>query len=66
MIRAIFTDHPNSVGMTYTSHFKHSLYLSFIMAYSSVKAFVHAIIPSLFVTGTTDAYVLMGKLLNRN
>ena len=49
-----FLKHPEEVNMTYTEHFKHSMYFSSILLDSSIKAFVHAIIPEYFKTSTTD------------
>lgn len=50
----IFLKHPEEVNMTYTEHFNHSMYFSFLLLDSSIKAFVHAIIPVFFKTSTTD------------
>jgi len=47
-------DHPNKVCMTYFQHaiFSSSLGISLLAA--SFKAFIHAIIPSLFITSSSD------------
>ena len=44
--------HPED--MTYIEHFKHSMYLSYLLLDNSIKAFVHAIIPEFFKTSTSD------------
>lgn len=46
--------HPKKVCMTYTEHLFLSLYFSFIMWIGSMQAFVHAFIPDMFITSTTD------------
>tara|TARA_X000000368_G_C22394307_1_gene434671 strand:+ start:173 stop:370 length:198 start_codon:yes stop_codon:yes gene_type:complete len=46
--------HPKNVCMTYTEHFKFSLYLSYTFAKASVCALVHALHPDMFVTHSSD------------
>ena len=46
--------HPQNVCMTYVKHMRLSLFFSFHLWLSSVKAFVHAFIPDVFITSTTD------------
>jgi hypothetical protein len=58
-----FFKHPEEVGMTYTEHFKHSMYFSLILADSSIKAFIHAIMPIFFETSTTDVNKKLTTLL---
>ena len=58
-----FLKHPEDVNMTYTEHFKHSMYFSFLFMDSSIKAFIHAIFPEFFKTSTTDANKKIAKLL---
>ena len=47
--------HPSQVCMSYFEHLKFSLYVAFIFANGSVKAMVHAFIPDVFITSTTDS-----------
>ena len=47
-------NHPNKVCMTYFKHCKFSLYLSYNFAKASYKAFVHALIPDLYITDSSD------------
>ena len=46
--------HPDSNCMSYFQHFRLSLHFSKKMFISSWKALIHAIIPSLFITSTSD------------
>ena len=46
--------HPNKVCMTYSEHFLVSLRFSYIFAIASVKSLVHAFIPDIFISSTTD------------
>jgi|UniRef100_A0A6C0C0T1 hypothetical protein len=55
--------HPSEVNMTYTEHFKHSMYFSYLFLDSGIKAFIHAIMPEFFKTSTTDVNIKITKLL---
>ena len=46
--------HPKNVNMTYFEHLKLSLYFSYELFIGSIKAFVHAIYPDMFITSTSD------------
>jgi hypothetical protein len=46
--------HPNSVCMTYFQHMSLSLGFSKNLFVGSLKAYVHAIIPSSYITSTSD------------
>jgi len=46
--------HPNNVCMSYLEHFKFSMSLSVSLLVGSFKAFMHAIIPSMFITSSSD------------
>ena len=50
-----FVEHPRSLGLTYTAHAVGSLSLAFTFTTSAAKAIVHAFIPGLFVSSSTDA-----------
>ena len=65
MIYSLF-EHPNSVCMTYFTHMKFSLKLSYIMCVASYKAFIHAIIPSVFITSSTDTSNEINYLLKNS
>ena len=60
-----FFKHPVQVNMTYFEHFKLSLHLSNILFKGSIKAFIHAIYPDIFITSTSDTTkLLIRKLKN--
>tara|TARA_Y100000289_G_scaffold57485_1_gene61944 strand:+ start:604 stop:843 length:240 start_codon:yes stop_codon:yes gene_type:complete len=40
---------------TWKEHCRFSFYLSYLLAIASCKAIIHALIPALFKTSTTDA-----------
>ena len=46
--------HPAKVCMTYFEHFKLSMGFSITFAVASFKAFVHAIIPDIYIASTTN------------
>lgn len=46
--------HPVKVCMTYVEHFKLSMGFSITFAMASFKAFVHAIIPDIYIASTTN------------
>jgi len=48
-----FTDHPQRVCMTFMSHCKLSLYLSFLFFKAGSQAFVHAFLPFYFASSST-------------
>ena len=47
-------NHPKNVCMSYWSHFRFAMYLSFEFAKASVVSLIHAIYPDIFVTYATD------------
>ena len=47
-------DQPNRVCMSYWTHARHSLGLAWLFGWASVRAAVHAVVPSWYVTSTTD------------
>ena len=49
-----YFSHPNSVCMSYYTHMKLSLGFSLTFFGGSIKAFIHAFFPNLFVTSTSD------------
>ena len=58
--------HPDSVCMSYVKHMKLSLFFSYHMFKGSIIAFIHAFIPSLFITGTTDTTKLLDITLQNS
>ena len=49
-IIGIFSDHPSSVGETWSEHALRALKISYSMAAASVAALFHAVFPFLFET----------------
>ena len=60
-INKIFFNHPRKVNMTYTKHMFTSLNMSHTFMKSSIKAFIHAFIPSLYETSSTDTIKELSK-----
>ena len=58
--------HPDEVCMSYTEHCKLSLKLCFLMLLGSIKAFIHAFIPDLFITSTSDINKKISIILNNH
>ena len=46
--------HPKTVCMDYQTHAKFSLQMAYIFAIGSLKAVVHAILPDLYVSSTSE------------
>ena len=53
--------HPNKVCMTYFTHMKYSLYLSYSFMKASLCAFFHAIYPDSFITHSSDTLYRLNK-----
>lgn len=49
MIAKLFTEHPQSIGETYTQHARTALSFGLRMVVGGFACMVHAIIPGLFV-----------------
>lgn len=49
MLRAMFVDHPESVGESYGEHFFVALGFGLTMVTAGLALFVHALVPGLFV-----------------
>ena len=60
----MFTEHPNSVCMTYLEHFNFSMKLALLQIKGAYKAIVHAIIPNWYITSTTDINKEIKNLLD--
>lgn len=48
------TKHPNSNGMGYFKHMYYSLKFAIMLFIASIKAILHALLPFLFSTSTSD------------
>ena len=57
--------HPKNVCLTYTEHFKFSLYLSYTFAKGSVCALVHAVYPDVLVTHSSDMIKEVSKEMSK-
>lgn len=56
--------HPENVCMSYIKHLCLSMNFSKKLFISSIKAFIHAIIPSLYITSTSDLVDELKIILN--
>ena len=59
-----FKKHPEENNMTYLQHMCFSLHLSAAFLSASMCAFVHAIVPELFKTSSSDLVRSLNKLLH--
>lgn len=50
----MFKRHLDEAGYSYTEHFMRSLTFAWIFIVAAIKAVIHAFIPSMFETSTTD------------
>lgn len=58
--------HPNNVCMTYFEHMALSLYFSYTLMVGSCKAFIHAFIPDVYITTTSDVSSEISTLLKES
>ena len=64
MLRALFVDHPESVGESYGEHFFVALGFGLTMVTASLALFVHALVPGLFVkTGSAAITDLHDRMI---
>ena len=61
----VFTEHPESVGETYTQHLFAALSFSLTMARAAVCCAVHAFLPFLFTTTGSRAVEELVHRMNR-
>ena len=60
----LFTEHPASVGETYTQHLNHAGYFGFRMVFAGFACLIHAILPFLFEkTGSVAITELHHKMV---
>ncbi len=55
--------HPQKVCMNYGSHMIFSLNCSYIMFIGSIKAFIHAFIPDVYIASSTKIVNKLQKLI---
>ena len=58
--------HPSDVCMTYIEHMKFALNLSFELLIGSIQSTIHAFIPDMYVTSTTDLVTKLDKMLKES
>lgn len=62
----LFTEHPGSVGETYSEHLAHASYFGGRMIMAGLACMLHALLPFLFVsTGSQAIEELNAKMLAR-
>lgn len=57
-------DHLKDVDMNYIEHLKFSSSLSFQFFIAAQKALIHALIPGIFITSSSDCLSLLDEKLN--
>ena len=62
----IFISHPEDVCMSYVEHSFFSLYLSARLTIGALQAFIHAIIPVLFTTSSSDLVSSIDTIINNS
>ena len=58
--------HLDEMKMGYFEHMYISLHYAFILLLSCIKAFIHAFIPDIYVTSTSECIVEINKELTRH
>lgn len=58
--------HPSDVCMTYICHLTFAVEISIILFIGSIKSLIHAIIPDLFITSTSDLIIEIEKKLRNS
>lgn len=58
--------HPAKVCMTYYEHFKHSMKFSYMFMFASFKACIHAIIPDVYITSTTNTIKEIAEIIENS
>ena len=58
--------HLSELNVSYTKHFKHSMYYSFVSLKSSYYFFIHAIYPDVYVTNGSTNIKALHNLINQN
>ena len=58
--------HLSTVCMGYFHHLRNSLYYSRRFFFASIKAVIHALVPDLYITSTTDTVTEIDELLKIN
>ena len=61
-----YFSHPNSLCMTYRKHLTLSLKYSKLLFIASIKAIIHAFLPNLFITSTSNTIIKINELIKIN
>ena len=61
----LFNEHPNSANMNYFRHMILSLKFSFLLFISSIQAVIHAVLPFLCKTSTSDVIKKINGMLHK-
>ena len=56
--------HPKSVCLTYYQHFCFSMHVTKKLIIGSIKSFIHAIYPDIFITTTSDLLIELKNEMN--
>ena len=56
--------HPKSVCLTYYQHFCFSMSVAKKLIIGSIKSFIHAIYPDIFITSTSDLLIELKNEMN--
>ncbi len=59
--RYSFFSHPNSVCLSYFKHMRFSFMLARHFIYGAYKAIIHAFIPNIYLTGSSDTVLLISN-----
>lgn len=58
--------HPSNVCMTYFTHFKFALLVGLKLYIGGLKSIIHAVLPDLFITSTTDLINELDEMLKNS
>ena len=58
--------HPQNVCMTYFQHMKLSLHFSYLFVYAGFAAVIHAFIPNICITHTSDTIKQIDSILKES
>ena len=63
-IKRLFTEHPATVGETYTEHCGHAWWFGCRLVLAGIACMVHALVPALFVrTGSNTVATLHDRMV---
>lgn len=59
-------NHLSDLNVSYTTHFKHSMYYSIMSLKSSYYFFIHALYPDVYVTSGSDTIKKLHNIISEN